>query len=98
MNKELSDINQASLTALKKCLLTPEQYVSDLNGMLVSFLLSKNEFKVTSNQFFKQKENVNTIKEARVLKVKLDKNGKRKESTLEEKIRAKESIRLHNHI
>ena len=44
-NKEFSDNNKSSWTALKKSQLTPEQYVSDLNGMLASFLLSKKEFK-----------------------------------------------------
>ena len=41
-DKDFFDIDKTSWTSLKKGLLTPEQYVSDLNGMLASFLLSKN--------------------------------------------------------
>ena len=66
--------------------------------MLASFLLSKTEFRDKTKSFFKHKEKVNNIEQARILKIKLNKNAKKKESTIEDKTKAKEAIRLHNHI
>ena len=98
LNKEFCDINKSSWSALRNCELTPEQYVSDLNGMLASFLLSKKEFNEKTKQFFKHAKSSDNIEDARVLKIELNKEAKKKTATTEVKVKAKEAIRFHSHL
>ena len=66
--------------------------------MLASFLLSKNEFKEKTKQFFNHTKTSNNVEDARVQKIELNKKAKKKEATIEDKIKAKEAIRMHSHI
>ena len=84
---------------MKKGQLTPEQYVTDLNGMLASFLESKAEFQKETKEFFthnppKEKK----LEEMRKLKVELNKKAKSKDATNEDKANARQSNRAYSHL
>ena len=98
-DKEFSDINKVSWECLRKGKMTPEQFVSDLNGSLASFLESKTEFQKESKQFFEHKpRSRETVETMRKLKIELNKKSKRPGATEEDKIKAKESIRTYSHL
>ena len=50
--------------------------------MLASFLLSKNEFKDKTTQFFNHTKTSNNVEDARVQKIELNKKAKKKEATI----------------
>ena len=78
---------------------TPEQYVSDLNAMLASYLLSKVEFQKQTEEYFKHKTiNEEPLEAMRQEKVKLNKEAKKPGATEEVKEQARQSIRLHSHM
>ena len=98
-DKEYSDINKKSWDSLKKGLTTPEQFVTDLNGTLASFLESKPEFIKDHKDFFKHNTNTkDPLEEARKLKIELNKKAKLAGASNEDKINAKESIRMYSHM
>ena len=96
---EFSDISKTSWESLRKGRTTPEQFISDLNGSLASFLESKPEFQKESKQFFDHKsENKETIENMRKLKVELNKKSKLPGATDIDKANARESVRTYSHI
>ena len=98
-DNEFKEINQQSWTSLKNDELTPEQYVTDLNGMLASFLVSKPEFQKESKMYFNHnKPNENNVEEMRKLKIELNKKAKEKNATKEVKAQARQANRAFSHI
>ena len=69
----------------------PEQFVSNLNSTLASFLESKDDFQEESKHFFQHsKPNKEYLEKLRLLKIKLNKKAKLLNSTEEDKALAKE--------
>ena len=76
-DSEYSAINQKSWDCLRKGLITPEQFVTDLNGTLASFLESKDEFVKVHKEFLKHTpQGLDPLEEARKLKIELNKKSK----------------------
>ena len=99
INSEFRDINQKSWKSLKNSKTTPEQYVTDLNGMLASYLESKAEFQEKTKPFFKHNPTSNkSLEDARKQKISLNKKARTKDATIEDKENAKESIRTHSYL
>ena len=98
-NSEFRDINQKSWRSLKKGTTTPEQYITDLNAMLASYLESKPEFQEKNKTFFKHNPPSNKVlEEARKEKIAYNKKAKENGATPEDKAKAKESIRTHSYL
>ena len=84
---------------IKKGMTTPEQYVSDLNAMLASYLVSKVEFQKQTKEYFKHNTiNEEPLETMRQEKVKLNKEAKKPSATDAVKEQAKQSIQLHSHM
>ena len=98
-DREYRDMSQNSWDCLRKGLITPEQFVTDLNGTLASFLESKEEFIKDHKEFFKHNpKGPDPLEEVRKLKIELNKKAKLANSTEQDRINAKESIRMHSHM
>ena len=98
-DREYSDINQKSWNCLKKGLTTPEQFVTDLNGTLASFLKTKPEFIKSHKEFFEHTtKDKDPLEEARKLKIDLNKIAKLPDATDEDKTNARESIRMYSYM
>ena len=96
---EFNDISKMSWEALRKGKTTPEQFVSDINGSLASFLESKPEFQKESKQFFDHKpSNTEKLETMRKLKIYLNKKSKLPGATETDKINARESVITYSHI
>ena len=96
---EFMKLNQDSWDKLKSKTVEPELYIEELNNMLTGFLLSKDEFKYETKEYFKHSQtstdNIDEIKEQKNI---LNKKAKQNDATEEDKIAAKESIRLYNYV
>ena len=98
-DKEYNDINQKSWDSFRKGFTTPGQFISDLNGTLASFLETKEEFLKVQKEFFKHdQKNHDPVEEARKLKIELNKKAKLPGGTDEDRLMAKEAIRMHSHV
>ena len=99
MDTEFMKLNQDSWDKLKNKTVEPETYIEELNNMLTGFLLTKDEFKYETKEYFKHSQtgtdNIDEIKEQKNI---LNKKAKQKDATEEDKIAAKESIRLYNYV
>ena len=98
-DKEFENANQDSWNKFKTGKVTPEQFVSDINRALASFLISKEDFQKESKEFFEhtpQKEN--QVEKMRKIKVDLNKKAKLPNATKEDKVQAKEAVRAYSHI
>ena len=72
---------------------TPEQYISDLNGMLASFLESKAEFQKETKQYYKHNPiNSDPLEQMRKEKVSLNKQAKKLNASEAVKEQARQSI------
>ena len=79
-------------------MLTPEQYVSDLNAMFASYLESKAEFCKDTREYFKHNPtNEEPLENIRKEKVRLNKKAKKQGATEAAKEIARQSIRMHSH-
>ena len=97
-DNEYHVINQKAWDNFRKGFTTPEQFVSDLNGTLASFLESKEEFVKVHKEFFKHtQKNHDPLEDARKLKIELNKKAKLPSATKEDKVNAKEAIRIYSH-
>jgi hypothetical protein len=97
-NKEFENTIKAEWNSFKRGSLMPEQFVSDLNSTLASFLESKEEFQVESKQFFQHnKPNKEPIEKLRLLKIKMNKKSKLPNASEEDISLAKEAVRAHSH-
>ena len=84
-DKEFSEISKTSCDSFNKGKTTPEQYVTDLNGMLASFIISKPEFQKETREYFSHKPpSKDSVEEARNLKIALNKKAKLPDATEED--------------
>ena len=98
-NTEFSEINKESWATFKKGMSTPEQYVSDLNAMLASYLESKVEFQKETREFFKHAPiNEEPLEAMRKEKINLNKQAKKPNATEAVKEQARHSIRMYSHM
>ena len=98
-NNELKQLNETDWKKMKRGETTPEQFITDLNGTLASFLESKPEFQKETKRFYLHKQTEDkSIEEMRNLKIKLNKKAKEKGATAQEKAEAKESIRMYSYL
>ena len=98
-NTEFREINQSDWNKLKKGHITPEQYITDINVSLASYLQSKPDFLKERKDFFKHKNNsVDQVEKMRRQKVALNKKAKQPGATEEDKEKAREAIRMHNYV
>ena len=98
-DKEFESINETEWNRLKKGKVTPEQFVSNLNSSLASFLESKEEFQEESKNFFQHnKPNKDYLEKIRLLKINLNKESKLPNATEEDIALAKEAVRTHRHV
>ena len=78
---------------------TPEQYVSDLNAMLASYLESKVEFQKEIKEFFKHAPiNEEPLEAMRQEKTNLNKQARKPNATEAVKEQARQSIRMYSHM
>ena len=96
---EFMKLNQSSWDRPKSKIVEPEQYIEELNTMLAGFLQSKDEFKYETKEYFKHsKTNTDTLDEMKEKKNMLNKKAKHKDATDEDKLAARESIRLYDYL
>ena len=97
-NTEFITICKDSWSSFKKGILCPEQYISNLNAILASFLELKPEFQKHTKEYFKHNPiNDKPLEEMRHLKVNLNKEAKNQDATDAVKEQAKQSIRTYSH-
>ena len=69
LNEEFCKLNEESWDKFTHSETTPEQFATDFNGSLTSFLHSKPEFQIKVNKFYKHKPNCQiALEEAKELK------------------------------
>ena len=98
-DKEFENSNQDSWNNFKTGKVTPEQFVSDINSALESFLITKKDFQKESKDFFEhtpQKEN--QVEKMRKIKIDLNKKAKLANATKDDIAQAKEAVRAYSHI
>ena len=98
-NTEVSTLNKESWYTFKKGITTPEQYISDLNGMLASFLESNAEFQKEAKQYYKHNPiNSDPLEQMRKEKYSLNKQAKKPNASETIKEQARQSIRAYSHM
>ena len=95
---EFCEINKDAWLEFSHNKSTPEQFATDLSGMLISFLQSKPEFTKKVTEFYKHKKTtkVTTLEEATEEKKKLLKLAKSPNATEDDRARADQAVRNHN--
>ena len=88
-NKEFSDISKDAWNLFKKSQSTPEQFVTDINVMLASFLETKPEFQRVTREFCHHKPmNEEPVEEIRKRKVTMNKEARKINASEETKVEA----------
>jgi hypothetical protein len=100
LNSEFSELNERSWNDFTHNKTTPEQFATDFNGMLSSFLLSKPEFKRKVNDFYKHKvsKNESPLENAKNMKKTLIKKAKSPEATNEDRAEAAQALRNYDYL
>ena len=98
-NNEVRDITENSWKELTQGKTTPEQFATDFNAMLASFLISKPEFQKEVHTYFKHKppSGKSPLEEAKEIKKKLIKKAKSPEATEEDRGQASQAIRNYDY-
>ena len=98
-NAEFKEMDEISWKTVKNGEITSEQYITDLNGMLASYLESKPEFQEERKEFLKHKQPTEKpLEDACKQKILLNKIAKQIGSTPKDKENAKEAIRYHSYL
>ena len=100
IDEEFKEISKVSWESFKKGLITPEQYITDVNVSLASFLESKPEFQKETKEFYKHDPTKSKaiIDKAKTEKIMLNKKAREPAATLEDKAKAKQAIRMYSHV
>ena len=97
---EFSEINKEAWTRFTHGITTPEQFATDLTGMLTSFLHSKPEFTKKVKEFFKHKEATKPtpLEQAKEAKKATLKKAKSPDATEDDRAKAGQAIRNHEYL
>ena len=98
-NNEFRDITENTWKELTQGKTTPEQFATDFNAMLASFLNSKPEFQKEVRTYFKHKppSGKSPLEEAKEIKKNFMKKAKSPEATEEDRGQASQAIRNYDY-
>ena len=99
INAEFLKINEESWCKFRAKEIKPDKYIEALNISLADYLKSNPDFQHEVKQYFRHKKpKLDQIEEMRKKKVFLNKKAKSKNATEQDKVAAKECIRLYNYL
>ena len=100
LNSEFAELNEPSWKDFTNSKTTPEQFATDFNAMLSSFLLSKPEFKRKVNNYFKHKESKNDspLEKAKDMKKTLAKKAKSPGATNIDRVQAAQALQHYDYM
>ena len=97
-DKEFESINEGAWNTFKKGRTTPEQFISDINSSLASYLEAQEDFQKETKPFFQHsKPNKDHLEELRRLKIKLNKESKLTSAKEKDVALARQAVRTYSH-